>query len=85
MCHQQIGVQYTFPTTQYVSDLDFDLSGALKAKCDGAIGLLLYDFLLAFNRNIWHNTATLQDIISNLRVLDTYLSRSLKVNCADDI
>ncbi len=27
---------------QYLSDLDFDLSGSLKVKCDGVIGLPIY-------------------------------------------
>ncbi len=29
---------------QNVSDLEFDLSKSIKAKCDGGIGLPIYDF-----------------------------------------
>ncbi len=38
---------------QNVSDLEFDLSRALKVKCDIVIGLNTYAFLLMFNINIW--------------------------------
>ncbi len=31
---------------------DFDLSRSLKVKCEGAIGLPIYGFLLMFNSNI---------------------------------
>ena len=43
-----------------LSDLDFDLSRSFK--CDGVIGLPIYDFLLMFNSNIGPNMAPLQDI-----------------------
>ena len=60
------------------SDLDVDLSRSLKVRCDGAIGLPIYGFLLTVNSNIWSNSAHLRDIrFWNLSDLD--LSRSLKV------
>ncbi len=31
------------------NDLDFDLSRLLKVRCNGAVGLRIYDFLLVFN------------------------------------
>ena len=34
-----------------LSDLDFDLSGSLKVKCDGVIGLFMYGFLLIYISN----------------------------------
>ena len=62
--------------------LNFDLSESLKVKCDGGICLPIYDFLLVFNSNIWHNSAPLQDIsLWNLSDLDIDLSRSLRVKC----
>ncbi len=33
-------------------DLEFDLSRSLKVKCDGAIGLAIYGFLLMVNSSI---------------------------------
>ena len=42
---------------QNLVDLDFDLSRSLKAKCDCAIVLPIYDFLLVFNCNIGPNSA----------------------------
>ena len=36
---------------QNVSDLEFDLSKSIKAKCDGGIGLPIYDFWVVFNSN----------------------------------
>ncbi len=45
-----------------MSDLEFDLSRPLKVKCDDAIGLSLYGFLLMFNSNMWPISAPLQDI-----------------------
>ena len=63
-------------------DLEFDLSRSLKAKCEGAIVLPIYDFLLMFNSNIWPNTALLRDLrLQNFGDLDFDLSRSLKVKC----
>ncbi len=53
-----ICIQYRSPTTQNVSDLDFDRKG----KCDGVIGLPIYGFLLTFNSNIGPNFAPLRDI-----------------------
>ncbi len=43
-------------------DLDFDLPRSLKVKCDGAIGLPMYDILLMFNSNMRPNSAPLQDV-----------------------
>ncbi len=40
-----------------LGDLDFDLSRPLKVKCDGVIGLLVYDLLLIFDSNMWHKLA----------------------------
>ena len=37
---------------QNVSNIDFHLSEALNVKCDGAVLLPIYDFLLVFNGNI---------------------------------
>ena len=65
-----------------LSDLECDLSRALKVKCDSVIGLPIYAFLSVFNINIWPNSAPLQDIrLQNLSELEFYLSRSLKVKC----
>ena len=62
-------------TTQYASDLEFDLSRSLKVKC--AIGLLIYGFLLVCNSTILLNWAPLQDT----RLRNMSFSRSLKFNC----
>ncbi len=40
-----------------LNDLDFNLSVSHKVKCDGAIGLPIYDLLLMFNSNICSNSA----------------------------
>ncbi len=65
---------------QNVSDLEFDLSRSLKVKCEGAIRLTIYGFLLMFNSNIGPNLAPLQDIrLQNLDDLEFDLSRSLNV------
>ncbi len=62
---------------QNIDDLDFDLSRSLKVKCDGAIGLPIYGFLLMVNSNIWPNTALLQDIsLQNMSDLEFDISRS---------
>ena len=59
---------------------------SLKVKCDGAIGLLIYGFLLMFNSNIWPNTALLGDIsLQNMSDLAFDLSRSLKVKSNGEI
>ncbi len=51
-----ISVPYRSPTTQNVSDLDFDLSRSFKVKSNGATKLPVYDdFLFIFNSNIWPN------------------------------
>ncbi len=52
-------MSYTSPTTQNLSDLDFDLSRSLKVKCHGVIGLAIYGFLLMINSNIGPNMAPL--------------------------
>ena len=49
-------------TTQYLNDLDFDLSRSLKVKCDGVIGLLIYGFLLIVNIYLLPNSFPLRDI-----------------------
>ncbi len=38
-----------YTSLQSLSDLDFDLSRSPKIKCDGSIGLPVYDFLLGIN------------------------------------
>ncbi len=38
-----------------MSDPEFDLSKLLTIKCDSAIALLIYGFLLMFNTNIGPN------------------------------
>ncbi len=78
-----------------MSDLEIDLSRSLNVKCDDAIGLPIYIFLLMFNSNIWPNSAPLQDINlqngsdleydQNVSDLEYDLSRSLKVKCDDVI
>ncbi len=67
---------------QNLGDLDLDLSRSLMAKCEGAIVLPIYGFLLMFNSNIWPNIAILPVIsIQNMSDLEFDLSRSLKVKC----
>ncbi len=44
---------------QNLSDLDFSLSRPLEVKCDGAIGLPIYGFLLVCNSDIWPNSVHL--------------------------
>ena len=53
---------YRSPTTQNLSDLDFDLSRSLKIKCDCVIGLPIYGFLIMCNSSIGPNMAPLRDI-----------------------
>ena len=50
---------YRSPTSRNLSDLGFDFSRSLKVKCNGAIGLSIYDFLLVFNSNARANTGPL--------------------------
>ena len=65
-----------------MSDFEFDLWRSLKFKCDDAIGLSLFAFILMFNSNMWPNSAPLQDIrLRSLSDLKFDLSRSLKVAC----
>ncbi len=45
-----------------MSDLEFDLSRLLKAKCQGVIGLSEHDFLLMSNSNTGRNYIPLRDI-----------------------
>ncbi len=47
-----ISIPYRFPTTENLSDLDFDLSRSLKVKNDGVIGLAISGFLLMDNSNM---------------------------------
>ncbi len=71
---------YRYSISQYLNDLDFDLSRSLKVKPIVAIRLPTYGFLLMFNCNIGSNSAPLQDIrLRNLSDLEFDLSRSLKV------
>ncbi len=66
----------------HIRHLNFDFSRSLKVKCDGGIGLPIYDFPLMFNYNIWPNSVALRDIsLWNLSDLDIDLSRSFKVKC----
>ncbi len=44
---------------QNLGDLDFNLSRPLEVKCEGAIGLPIYGFLLIFNSNIGPNSSPL--------------------------
>ncbi len=36
---------------QTLNDLEFDLSGSLKVKSNGAVGFPIYDILLMYNSN----------------------------------
>ena len=52
-----------------LSDHDFGLSRSLKVKCDSAIGLPIYGFLLMFNSDIWPNSDPLRDIsFQNIKI-----------------
>ena len=65
----------------HIRHLNFDLLRSLKVKCDGGIGLTIYDFLLILSANIWHNAALLPDIgFQNLTDLDGELKMSLRSN-----
>ena len=65
----------------HIRHLNFDLLRSLKVKCDGGIGLTIYDFLLILSANIWRNSAPLRDIsFQNLIDLDSELERSLGSN-----
>ncbi len=57
-----ICITYMSPTTQNLSEVDFDLSRSLKVKCHGVIGLAIYGFLWMANGNIGPNLAPLRDI-----------------------
>ena len=50
-----IWMPYRSPITQTLSDLGFHLSRSLKVKCNTAIGLPIYGFLLMFNSDIGPN------------------------------
>ncbi len=52
-----ISIPYRYPTTENLTDLDFDLSRSLKVKSDGVIRLAIYGFLLMVNSNIGPNLA----------------------------
>ncbi len=65
---------------QNFGDLDFDFSRTLKVRCDSAIGLPIYGFLLRVNSIIWPKMALLRDIsLQNMSDLEFDLSKSLKV------
>ncbi len=49
---------YRPPTTQNLNDLDFDLSRSLIDKCYGALGFLIYDFLLMLP-TLWYGLTRL--------------------------
>ncbi len=67
--------------TSNLSKLAFGLSTCLRSlKCDGAIRLPIYDFLLIFNSNICPNSVPLWDI-THQNMSDCDLPRSLKVEC----
>ena len=71
-------------TTQYLNDLDFDLSRPIKVKYDGTIRLPIYGFLLMFSSNIGPNQAPLRYTciwIQNLGEFELDHSRPLKVKC----
>ncbi len=60
--------------------MSMTLTLTFKVKCEGAIGLPIYNFLFMVNSNIRHNSAPLRDItLLNLSDLDFNLSMSLKV------
>ena len=83
------GLTLTQYLTMHVSILDdfrhlsFKLSRPSKVKCDGGIGLPIYDLLLMFNSNIGPNyAAPFQDIrLQNQSDLEFDLSMSLQVRC----
>ena len=65
----------------HIRHLNFDLLWSLKMKCDGGIGLTIYDFLLMLSATIWHNSAPLRDIsFQNLTDRDSELERSPRSN-----
>ncbi len=47
---------------QNMCDLDFDLSRSLKVKCNGALRLSIYEFLLVSNSNHMSICQRLHDI-----------------------
>ncbi len=53
---------YRSSITQYMNDLDFDLSRSLKVKSIVAIRLPIYGLLVMFKCNIGSNWAPFQDI-----------------------
>ncbi len=66
LCDIQINSKYYWQLYLYCTDtqpfktwvnLNFDPSWSFKVKCDSAIGLLIYGFLLIFNSNICCNSA----------------------------
>ena len=44
-----------------MSGIDFDLSWSLRVKPNGAVQILIYDFVLVFNTKVWLNPAPLGD------------------------
>ncbi len=57
-----IYILYRSSTTEnIVGKVDFDLTRSLMVKCDGAIELPIFGFLLMFNSNMWPNSTPLRD------------------------
>ena len=46
-----ISIPYRYPTTENLSDLDFDLWRSVNVKFYNAIGIAIYGFLLIVNTN----------------------------------
>ncbi len=65
-----------------LGDLEIDLCRSHKAKSDGAVGLLIYDFLSVFKSKMWPNAPLLLDIrLRHLSDLKYDLSLSVKGRC----
>ncbi len=52
----------------HIQHLNFDLSRPLKVKCDGGIGLPIYDCLLVFNSNIWPHSVSVSAALRDIRL-----------------
>ncbi len=52
---------------QTMSNLDFNLSGSLKVKCDNVVGLPIYTFPSKSNSKMWPNSA-LYDKIKGCKI-----------------
>ncbi len=69
-----------------LNDLERSKSRSLRVRCDSAIGLLIHDFLLMFNSNIWSSYGPKENIrLQNVSNLEFGLSGTLKVKCDDVI